>query len=149
MAAATIPNVRDGVPVLVASSPRLAGPRASTSNTPISVAAKRYFAAMKPMAIFIMGSGVTDMNPSAGWYNLGLLNDQPPLSGPGGMSLMGASLRFWYSRTSSRSCASLVCCYRQRALIVRFADLKAAPSDTARHRRRGDHLSVNFAPLVA
>jgi hypothetical protein len=49
---------------------------------------------MKPMAIFIMGSGVTDMNPSAGWYSLGLLNDQPPLSGPGGMSLMGASLRF-------------------------------------------------------
>ena len=31
------------------------------------------FAAMKPMAIFIMGSGVTDMNPSAGWYNLSLL----------------------------------------------------------------------------
>jgi hypothetical protein len=38
---------------------------------------------MKPMAIFIMGSGVTDMNPSAGCYNLGLL--RPPH-------------RFWRSR---------------------------------------------------
>jgi hypothetical protein len=29
------------------------------------------------MAIFIMGSGVTDMNPSAGCYNLGLLMISP------------------------------------------------------------------------
>jgi hypothetical protein len=44
--------------VFFASSAILAGPAARPSNKPISFAAKRCFAAIKPIAIFMMGSGV-------------------------------------------------------------------------------------------
>src|SRR6185437_3578655 len=59
MVLATIANVRDGMFIFSSSSAILAGPAASASNKPTSFAAKRCFAAMKPMAIFMMESGVT------------------------------------------------------------------------------------------
>jgi hypothetical protein len=45
--------------MLLESSCRLAAPDDNASNSPISLAAKRCFDAMKPMATFMIGSGVT------------------------------------------------------------------------------------------
>ena len=59
IALATIPSVRGGMEVFVARSAILAGPAARPSNKPISFAAKRCFAAINPIAIFMIRSGVT------------------------------------------------------------------------------------------
>ena len=59
IAAAAMAIVRDGTPVWLASSSIVAGPAASASNKPTSLATNRGLAAMKPIAIFMMGSGVT------------------------------------------------------------------------------------------
>ena len=58
IAAAAMAIVRAGTPVRPASSSIVAGPAASASNNPTSLATNRCLAAMKPMATFMMGSGV-------------------------------------------------------------------------------------------
>src|SRR6516164_1109151 len=59
IASALMPKVRRGTPHLLASSSRVAGPPFSASKSPTALATKRCFAAMKPRAIRMIGSGVT------------------------------------------------------------------------------------------
>src|SRR5438094_203592 len=54
-----MPAVRRGMPHVAASSSSVAGPCARPANNPISLATNKCFAAMKPMAIRMIGSGVT------------------------------------------------------------------------------------------
>ena len=80
-------------------------------------------------------------------------DDQPPLIGPATDGRIAKILVLADFVTVLRQLGVLARVTGGAALIVRFADVKGArprnPSDTARHRRRGDRLSVNFAPLVA
>ena len=58
IASALIRKVRDGTPHLPASSSAVAAPSANFSKIPIAPATKRCFAAMKPIAMRTIGSGV-------------------------------------------------------------------------------------------
>ena len=68
--------VRDGTPVRLASSSIVAGPAASASNKPTSLATNRCLAAMKPIATLMIGSGVTAamVHSPNGWLNISMVS---------------------------------------------------------------------------